>query len=319
MTSTKIEWADATINPIVGCSKCSPGCDNCYAERGAARMAKHLNAKISGKYSQVVNASGKWNGRTATAFEGWESSDHLHDWMLAALPRKPSRIFVGSMGDVFHETVEQEWLEAIWEVMRQSPQHTFMLLTKREKKLYEYAHLLQPRPQPLPNVWLGVTVCNQEEANAKIPVLLNIPAAKRFISIEPMLGPVDLYKIPAALHIIPGAVVHWVICGGETGPNARPMHPGWVRSLRDHCAAFNGPFFFKGWGEWEPREWRRDGATHAVREDDGILHRFAHSPTSQDRAETASEGWHALARVGKSRSGRLLDGIEYNEFPEEVC
>ncbi len=268
--SNPIGWCDDTINPVVGCSHCSPGCDNCYAERFAARLAN--NPATAKKYAGVVDENGKWTGKINE--EGWTCFD--------TLPKSPKRIFLGSMTDVFHENVPESTtsdmffnIEYMWE------QHTFLLLTKRPqnaKKLIE----VYPLPK---NVWLGVTVCNQEEADAKIPILMQIPAAKRFVSIEPMLGPVDLDicvfdRHAAVQHLVNGPaclneeqadsivdpLIDWVIVGGETGPGARPMHPEWARSLRDQCLEAQVPFFFKNFG-------------------------------------------------GKKKGGRLLDGREWNEIP----
>lgn len=401
MSKSKIEWCDHTINPIVGCSKCSPGCDNCYAEKLAARWAKHPNPKIARKYAGVVDEHGKWNGKTAIAFDGWESSDQLHDWMFAELPKKPSRIFVGSMGDIFHESVEQEWLEAIWEVMRISPQHTFMLLTKREKQLYEWAHVLQPRPNPLPNVWLGVTVCGPDDIR-KIEVLLQSPATKRFVSIEPMLGQVDLRRYlnfpwyctscnwrgqhpdwicsdcghhaplvkkstcEDSLCLACGEVLYagygvdrralggyrrlacpwcrgdienirenplpaldWVIVGGETGVNARPMAPEWPQGIRDLCRASSTPFFFKGWGEWAVYSTPADPDAPPAKlyEPNMYVRKYPNAECSYRKGVNHS-GSTLMHRTGKRIAGnRLYDrtacnSFVYQEFPghyEGLC
>lgn len=324
--STKKEWCDITINPVVGCSKCSPGCGNCYAERFAARLAK--NPKTAAKYAGVVDAQGKWTGkisaRDSTVFD--------------RLPQKPSRIFIGSMTDLFHRGVDDTARQAITTVdgttyefapdtmhvriamvlaeIGKHPQHTFMFLTKRPEAMREVMQLMLNRP--LPNLWLGVTVCNQAEADAKIPVLLETPAAKRFVSVEPMLGPINLGFMRAPTdrdyigwngdwpidYVVTTRVddLHWVICGGETGPGARPMHPDWVRDLRGQCAEERVPFFFKGWGEW---------VTENQAPEDIVLPGQSLVP----------HGWKgrkyegSVYRVGKRRSGRLLDGREWNEVP----
>jgi len=241
-----IGWCDITINPFVGCSKCSPGCDNCYAERFAARMAK--NPATTKKYAGVVNESGEWTGGIS----------ELDMTCFDKLPKKPCRVFVGSMTDFFHKNADFDDQGKVLNRIAHTEQHTFLLLTKRPENAWKRYHTM------LPNVWLGVTVCNQEEADAKIPVLLDIPAAKRFVSIEPMLGPVDLthhfFSEPTGkfrtkngkrqMECVtpPDGAISWVICGGETGLGARPMHPDWARSLRDQCAAAGVPFYFKGWG-----------------------------------------------------------------------
>lgn len=256
--STKIEWADITSNPFVGCSKCSPACDNCYAERFAARLAK--NPKTAAKYAGVVDEDGKWNG--------WISE--LDMTCFDKLPKKPSRIFLGCMTDFFHENTDFDDQEKILNRIAHTEQHTFLLLTKRPVNAWKRYHTM------LPNVWLGVTVCNQKEADEKIPLLLDIPAAVRFISFEPLLGPINLWRwFPDGACPTPAPVacglermtknpeyengIHWVICGGETGIGARPMHPDWVRSLRDQCVAAGVPFFFKSWGDWLHYRYGRRG------------------------------------------------------------
>lgn len=236
--SNPIGWCDDTINPVVGCSHCSPGCDNCYAERFAARLAK--NPATAKKYAGVVDENGKWTG-----------SVRYHVSWYEQLPKKPKRIFLNSMSDFFHPAVIEEDLHEILDlIVKFGCQHTFLVLTKRPERARD---MLACRALP-PNVWLGVTVCNQQEADEKIPVLLQIPAVKRFVSVEPMLGPVDLNgreflcKAWEQGHATLGTYLDWVICGGETGPGARPMHPEWARSLREQCVAAGVPFYFKGWG-----------------------------------------------------------------------
>jgi protein gp37 len=244
MTKTLIPWADHTINPIVGCSKCSPGCERCYAEKFAARLAKNPNPKVAAKYAGVVK-DGKWTGKI-----NYDPS------ALDNLPSKPSRIFVCSMGDICHENFDAQL--DIYFRFAKSP-HTFLLLTKRPERF----NILRNAAGPLPNVWLGVTVCNQQEADEKIPILLNTPAAKRFVSIEPMLGPVDLSKWltcacneywPGQGHPedCPTQKLHWIIVGGETGPGARPMEADWARAVRDQCKEARVPFFFKKMGGKKP-------------------------------------------------------------------
>ena len=317
--TTKIEWADMTINPVVGCSHCSPGCDHCYAERFAARMAKNPNPKISGKYAGVVDEKGKWTGVI-----DFDVS------CLVKLPRKPKRIFVGSMCDLFHDSVMDNHLEQIVGhigLTRDNAHHTFMLLTKRPERMRDFFTRWEPY-RKVTNVWLGVTVCNQAEADAKIPVLLQTPAAVRFVSVEPMLEAVELGHLSwtdiigstaeknaltgktwiqgncgESSQTLQGNRLGWVICGGETGPGARPMHPDWVRSLRDQCQGARVPFFFKGWGEL---------VTENQSPEDIVLP--GHS--------TIPHGWKgrkyedSVYRVGKRRAGRLIDGVEHNEFPE---
>lgn len=350
MSKTKIEWADMTINPVVGCSKCSPGCDNCYAEKMAARLAKM--PQTAAKYAGVVDTAGKWTGKTSA----------LDLSCFDKLPKKPQRIFVGSMTDLFHAP-DQRNLMHIFIKMNRMRQHTFMVLTKRPETMRDF--ILSTGNFIPPNIWLGVTVCNQAEADEKIPLLLDTPAAKRFVSVEPMLGPVDLSLYtgnvfcchdcghrelvcssgcPSCGRVYapsedasswvycedcktsflnneicvcsecggktssPSASLDWVICGGETGPKVRPMHPDWVRGLRDQCEAAGVPFFFKGWGEWTPAFYQSGG--FQVNCDADIPHGYAamfhvFPETPEIR----------MYKVGKRRSGRLLDGRVWNEVP----
>lgn len=262
---TKIEWCDITLNPIVGCSKCSPGCEHCYAEKFAARLAKNPNSKIAAKYSGVIDKQGKWTGKLSE--EGWDCMD--------AIIRSPAKkVFLGSMTDIFHENMCQEsFNELIDNLTYVYKQHTFFLLTKRPAHAldmvlaYENGSAWAKDGLPgheshrLPkNVWLGVTVCTQQEVNEKLPILMKVPASKRFVSVEPMLESVNI------LDYLPGncdcdACVYghghypfldWVICGAETGPNARPMSLEWARNLRDQCKDTGTPFFFKKAGNKTP-------------------------------------------------------------------
>lgn len=285
MAKTKIEWATDSWNPIVGCTKCSPGCQNCYAEK----MAVRLVAMGLEKYKAVIT-NGKWNGNLF--FDEKALSDPLK-W------KKPRRIFVNSMGDTFHKHVKVGWYKAIYDTINACPQHTFIILTKRADRLPLACELFQKFwIGDLPNVWLGVTVCNQEEANEKIPLLIQIPATVRFVSVEPMLGPVDLrYQLHLYGHVGPPCHIKregfhrlgdfkkeldWVICGGESGSKARPMHPDWVRSLRDQCKAAGVPFLFKQWGTY--------------------------GPVNGDN----------MVRMGKHNAGRILDGVLHDEYPKQL-
>jgi protein gp37 len=277
VSKTRIEWADSVWNPVTGCSPVSEGCENCYAKRMSKRLA--------GRYGYSKDEPFKVT---------------LHPDRLGQPLRwkKPRRIFVCSMGDLFHEDVPNEFIDYVFAVMGRSQQHTFILLTKRPERMREYlqagryqqilniAYRLKFRPEGLgkgidnpkdmrwwPNVWLGVTAENQQRADERIPILLQIPAAVRFVSVEPMLGVVDLVAALDAAIGIEGKVeipavdgidnwLHWVICGGETGPGARPTHPDWVRNLRYQCQASGVPFFFKSWGEWCPVKKAEDLSTN---------------------------------------------------------
>ncbi len=302
MKQNPIGWCDDTINPIVGCSKCSPGCQNCYAEKFAARLAK--NPKTAKKYAGVVDENGKWNG-----------SVRYHVSWYEQLPKKPKRIFLNSMSDFFHPAVIEEDLHEILDlIVKFGCQHTFLVLTKRPERARD---MLACRALP-PNVWLGVTVCNQEEADAKIPVLLQIPAAKRFISIEPMLGQVDLacclkmeerhYQGDSMSGFTDhNPLLHWVICGGETGPGARPMHPEWARSLRGQCQSAGVPFYFKGWGGWMPC----DNGAYQRHMGTWVNKRFVNGI-----GDTLDSSLNMSRINAKVFGHNLLDGQEWLQFPE---
>lgn len=330
---TKIEWTDATWNALKGCSRVSEGCRNCYAESMAARFSD----------------AGQWGYGLATRKDG------QHRWtgvVVLDLPtlekplrwRKPRRIFVTSVADPFHPQITDEMLDRLFQVIAACPQHTFQLLTKRPERMRQYfaqfsscgprmgwitrngerpksyggeAELIIPDDRwPLPNLWLGVSVEDQAAADERIPHLLTTPAALRFLSCEPLLGPVNLRQ---SLFPTPGPCweggeipgIDWVICGGESGPKARPMHPDWARGLRDQCAAAGVPFFFKQWGEWHPAQimWSEahGKGEPCVAWPDGTI--------AWGREEDHGGLGCTLARVGKAAAGRLLDGREHLQFP----
>ena len=208
---TKIEWADEVINLVTGCTPCSTGCDNCYAKT----MHRRLRGMGSKKYLQPFSEVRCW-------------PDELNK--IAKVPAG-KRVFINSMGDLFHKDVPERFIANILAAMATRPDVTFMLLTKRAKRLGEIARLVEiPR-----NVWCGVTVCNQSEVDDKLPLLLQVSATVRFLSIEPMLAKITL----------PAQHADWVIVGGETGPGARPLDLEWAISIRWHCEMANIPFFFK--------------------------------------------------------------------------
>lgn len=229
---SKIEWTDATWNPIRGCSEVSEGCRNCYAMRQAHRFDKP-----GGPYEGLTRVSGgeiKWTNEVRLVPELLDQPLH---W------RKPKRIFVNSMSDLFHEKVPDHFIMQVFVTMQKAPQHIYQILTKRPKRMREWVrHFTDREPA---NVWLGVSCEDQKTANERIPLLLQTPAAIRWISAEPLLGAIDMNGIRNAEC---GAALDWVVAGGESGPSARPMHPDWARSLRDQCLAAGVPFFFKQWG-----------------------------------------------------------------------
>lgn len=336
MNQTSIEWAEKTWNPTTGCTPVSEGCANCYARRMAQRLR--------GRYGYPAD-------------EPFKVTLHPEKLEEPLKLRKPSRIFVCSMSDLFHEDVPFEFIDQVFGVMAMARKHTFMVLTKRPQRLLEYA---RSRTRETGegylnegNVWLGVTAENQDRADERIPTLLQVPAAVRFVSVEPMLGPVDLSKWLvckdcARWDVKPGydyskglncglPQLNWVICGGETGPNARPMHPDWVRGLRNQCQGAGVPCMFKQWGEW-------CGGVYSCDSESNPHIRLQNGQTVDTDAMFADSGaeedtwferkWHQFSertawsdpltlysgecgvRTGKKAAGRLLDGREWNEYPE---
>jgi protein gp37 len=297
--SSKIIWTDETWNPIVGCSHCSPGCDHCYAERMAHRQAAMvLNkspcpdiTKGQGRYVAVIGPKGKWNGSTVID-NGCDKDSEMN---RPHHMKKPRWIFVCSMSDFFHENNSDKWIEKVFDIIYYAYWHTYILLTKRPKRMHDFIKRHFGGTSPGKNVWCGVTVCNQKETDEKIPVLLQTPAEVRFISIEPMLGPIDLYrgefnflerlKSPSGTQY---EKLDWLIVGGESGPDARPMNPDWVRSVRDQCAAAGVPFLFKQWGDAKPS-------------------------TTIDKINMINAGWN----LNKKKGGLMLDGKIHDGYPEE--
>ena len=301
--NTKIEWADHTFNPWIGCTKVGPGCDHCYAEAWDRRFA------LSGH--DMHWGAGK--PRKLTADSTW------------ALPLRWNReaerlgvryrVFCASMADVFDNEVPTEWRISLLKLITQTPHLDWLLLTKRignaahmleelfgELEQWEASWMTRFGPV-LPNVWIGATIVNQTEADRDIPKLLAVPAAKRFLSMEPLLGPVDLRFTNGLVHGCDAADyrLDWVIVGGESGSKARPMHPDWARSLRDQCQAAGVPFLFKQWGEWAPS----NTGNHA---------RDSHRWQETWPEDGSAKNWSYL--VGKKAAGRLLDGREWNEVPD---
>jgi protein gp37 len=309
---TKIEWTDATWNPIRGCTRVSEGCRNCYAEAVAARFSGP-GLPYEG-LARPTPAGPRWTGEVRLI------EKHLGDPLRWA---KPRRIFVNSMSDLFHERLEDDTIDRIFAVMAECPQHTFQVLTKRPQRMLDYlgngggAHLRiwcragEPAtmPWPLPNVWLGVSAEHQSAADERIPRLLATVAAVRFVSAEPLLGHINLYPFMRL-----GRGLDWVIVGGESGPNARPMHPDWARSIRDQCLARSVAFFFKQWGEYEPA-----GPVYGDPEADldgrGEVQALdTHGYVWMDDKQPPLGSWY-VERVGKRRAGRALDGRTHDHFP----
>jgi protein gp37 len=235
MAESQIEWTDATWNPVAGCTIVSAGCTNCYA----MEMARRLEAMGVEKYQGLVRRSGKrtvWNGvvredRTALAIPlSW---------------KKPKKIFVNSMSDLFHEGVSDGFILDVWKVMRQTPHHHYQILTKRPERM---AVLVKTKINSvLPNVWLGTSIENSDAA-PRVNSLRDVPAAIRFISFEPLIGPVGTVDLTG---------IHWAIVGGESGRGARPIKEEWIDEIYDRCVAYGTTFFFKQWGAWGKDNKRR--------------------------------------------------------------
>nr|WP_319566267.1 phage Gp37/Gp68 family protein [uncultured Rhodoferax sp.] len=331
--NTNIEWCDATVNHWAGCTAVSPACDNCYA--------KSMAGRIWGT---------EWgSGKPRHQFAG--ASDALR-----ALDRKaqrqghPLKVFHNSLSDVFDNEVPVQWrIEAMRSIV-DTPNLIHLLLTKR---IGNAAEMLEQAFRAVhgqrqgwsdnvpPNVWIGATICNQDEADRDIPKLLAVPAAKRFLSMEPLLGYVDLTShlwgraIPCSdctkdancgcgwypRGDVPNEpALDWVIPGGESGPNARPMHPDWASSLRDQCQAAGVPFLFKQWGEWGP-DW--EGAETCCTCGDTKFYSAGRKIGGKTECggcggvdwNVADKPLETLAKVGKKAAGRLLDGITHDGFP----
>lgn len=223
-----IEWTDATWNPVTGCTKISPGCKNCYA----LRMANRLHAMGQPRYRNNFQTT-------------------LHEDLLT-LPlhwKTPRMVFVNSMSDMFHPDVPTEFIAAVFETMGKASWHTFQILTKRSDRLLELSRSLPW----FENIWMGVSVENQKYVN-RVRHLKHVPASVRFLSVEPLLGPIPR---------LPVSGIDWVIVGGESGPRCRPMDTGWVRQIRDRCIGYGVPFFFKQWGGTRKKSTGRvlDGVT----------------------------------------------------------
>lgn len=342
--NTKIEWTDRTWNPVTGCTKVSPGCENCYAENIARRFAG------SAAFPQ---------GFRVALHE--DRIDQPYRW------KKAARVFVNSMSDLFHDDVPDLFITRVFEVMEAGPnrRHTFQILTKRPGRMrsfvaarykakQEYAAKFDDCPTdamrnspaaqdarrraaaPPANIWLGVSIEDQRWADVRVPVLLETPAAVRFLSCEPLLGPVTLadHWIGADPYRRGEPSIDWVIVGGESGPGARPMHPTWARALRDGCVQAAVPFFFKQWGEYwsvvveddpafaggrayqnpigggrssaiirEPGSSFRSGATRLMAPGDRTARTVMLDPDT------------IAVRVGKGAAGRELDGRTWDQFP----
>lgn len=302
--ASKIEWTDATWNPVTGCTPVSAACDNCYARRLARRMA----------------------GRCGyPAAEPFRVTDHPNRLAEPDRWKKPRRVFVCSMGDLFHDDVPDDYLDRVFWAILKNPRHTFQILTKRPERMAGY--LTSPKTwgylmgrmtadDPIrtaaeaagyiPNLWAGATVENQTAADDRLPNLMLTPAAVHFLSSEPLLSPVNLN----------GWLPDWIITGGENGPDARPTHPDWFRGLRDQADAAEIPFFFKGWGAWAVAT-KEHGVHGSTMPDDDP--RYCWIGDDGRTARPSSHGLqtaYAMARLIRGRKAKTLDGRTHNAFPE---
>ncbi|CAJ7297658.1 Bacteriophage protein gp37 [Burkholderia pseudomallei] len=315
--NSKIEWCDHTFNPWEGCQKVGPGCDHCYAEARNARF---------GGGSAVNWGAGAPRRRTSVA--NWRNPlawNAAHERFFAAQGRR-QRVFCASLADVFDNAIDPAWRRDLFDLIVDTPNLDWLLLTKRignVQQMVQAATLCDLLPS---NVWLGATIVNQEEAERDIPKLLAVPARVRFLSMEPLLGPVDLVSSGALWSDMNGNIVDapsrglrgvdWVIAGGESGHGARPMHPDWARSLRDQCAAADVPFLFKQWGE-HSLAYDRDRDDPDYRRCDRMARLPGRWINLAGGHGFNGERVHYAERVGKKAAGRLLDGRTHNEFPED--
>lgn len=316
--NSRIEWTHHTFNPWIGCTKVGPGCNHCYAESWDARGLQQRETRW-----------GPHAARTRTSAAYWRQPLKWDRDAAAAGERR--RVFCASLADVFdnHPSILPDWRADLWELIGRTPNLDWMLLTKRPGNIGNMLPVLFDFDRLYPNVWLGCTVINQAEADRDIPKLLAVPAAVRFLSMEPLLGTVilddmcDGWKFHDALRgnwwhdsdpprIERGKPkIDLVIVGGESGPGARPMHPDWARSLRDQCNAAGVAFHFKQWGEWAPRRaaYQKDlldaRRSLIIKPDGGVTSGLmAYGP----------DAW-VVDKVGKKAAGRLLDGRTWDEMP----
>lgn len=324
MNKTTIEWTDYTWNPVTGCTKVSQGCKFCYAEGLFKRFGDHV-----------------WGHKFTNVTMHPERVIEPNK-MIAKIRGK--KVFVCDMSDLFHEKVTDQFIARVFRTMSQCPDTIFQVLTKRVERAVEFYSKVKfgnavidmcetfgltqngdRVPWPLPNVWIGTSCEDQKTADERIPLLLQIPAAVRFLSCEPLLGPIDISSWLYPKEFIGMPVesyderwhsnlqndIHWVIAGGESGHKARPMHPDWARSLRDQCAAAGVPFFFKQWGEYVSFE-----ETH---DDEGTWYCAAEKEHGAfDNLSIAKTFCHLgvyFDKLGKHKSGNFLDGKQHIEFP----
>lgn len=303
---TKIEWAQETWNPITGCTPISEGCQNCYAKRMANRLRGRYGYPADDPFRVTFHP---------------DRLDQPLKW------KKPRMIFVVSMGDLFHgDVIVHNGIRVLGHAA-EAPQHTYLFLTKRPATMKTVMAYFWGKRQMPRNWWLGVTAENQQRADERIPILLRIPAAVRFVSYEPALGQVEFTHIQHenlveidALNGSHGVIrphqgkndcLDWIIAGGESGPGARPAHPDWFRSVRDQCKAAGVPFFFKQWGNFVCSY----DAGYRSEDKDNWKQAVARAWVRSKKSWRFDDGTQ-MVHVGKKSAGRLLDGVEHNEYPE---
>lgn len=275
---SSIEWTQATWNPTTGCDQTSPGCDHCYA----LTLSRRLKAMGNPKYQR--------DGKSKTSGPGFGLTVHPDQLPLPHRWKSPRLIFVNSMSDLFHPDVPEEFIEDVFQVMTDTPQHTYQVLTKRAQRLSKIAPSL-PWPK---NIWMGVSI-ESARYNFRANHLRKVPASVRFISAEPLLGRLTDLDLTG---------IDWLIAGGESGPGARPMHPAWAKELRDRCKSENVAFFFKQWGAWVPN--LESGAVPVSI--DGVI--LDMMPKIMAPGAPVK-----MRRMGKGAAGRTIDGRTWNEMP----
>jgi protein gp37 len=310
---SKIEWTDVTWNPVTGCDKVSQGCKNCYAEV----MHRRLRGMYPEKYNKPFLGGIEIHPKELKKPGSW---------------KKPRKVFVNSMSDLFHKDVPFEFIRKVFQAMFQYKQHTYQVLTKRPDimlKFFEwiktsdnviYEHYLNTT-----HIWLGTSCEDQKTADERIPYLLQVPAAIRFLSCEPLISSVSIcqsvtvymfHEYGSFQSTYFGDKIQWVICGGESGHKARPMHPDWVKRLRAECKTANVPFFFKQWGEYIPNRSLPDELTSNhksiwLSDDSGTL-------TNPDLDTVMGRSMELMVNVGKHKSGNSLSGKQHLEFPTRI-
>ncbi len=332
--NTKIEWCDHTFNPWEGCQHAGPGCDGCYAEARNARFgggtAPNWGPGAPRRRTSAANWAlpKRWNAQAAA---------------FMAQHGRRQRVFCASLADVFDNAVDPQWRDDLFELIAATPNLDWLLLTKRIGNVGNMLPVPFDFDRHFPHVWIGATIVNQAEADRDIPKLLDVPARVRFLSMEPLLGPVDIkpwlqqkffhggraLNGRAMMRSHPTERLDWVIVGGESGPGARAMHPDWARSLRDQCQNAGVPFLFKQWGNWRSSAWF-DGPDADDDSGDAFvdLERTDHVFIANDGRTWDTLGgrlmypplplghWCLMVNEGKKSSGRLLDGLTWDEAPQ---